>query len=186
MLTVYRRGLAASRADEQEQGAEERQLQEALRSSRLDQADVSTASEAEEETASEIEIEKGKLARQPIEKPQLKRKAEHHLTNPREKAGRRLEPPALSTSSMRYSGGAIRITRTPGRQQAGNCVNLEDIIDKRSLVSACVFSFYIGDQELFRHLPLSRSTNSVPVSDRDPSTYEPELMDNPDLHRPRC
>jgi hypothetical protein len=44
-----------------------------------------------------------------------------------------------------------------------NCVNLQDVIHKQHLVSACVFSFFIGDEELFDHLPLSHSSVNVPV-----------------------
>lgn len=65
---------------------------------------------------------------------------------------------------MTYAGGAIRITRTPGRQLAKNCVNLADVIDKDNLTSACIFSFFIADEELLPHLPVSRSYNKVPVS----------------------
>lgn len=66
--------------------------------------------------------------------------------------------------SMAFPNGALRITRTPGRRNAKNCVNLTDVIDKEQLVSACVFSFFIADEELFQHLPLSRSSHTVPVS----------------------
>ncbi|KAI0019105.1 tyrosyl-DNA phosphodiesterase-domain-containing protein [Xylariomycetidae sp. FL0641] len=69
-----------------------------------------------------------------------------------------------------YPGGALRITRTPGRRDTKNCVNLEDVIQKRRLVSACIFSFFIADDELFRHLPLSHSSDEVPIYvGRDPN-----------------
>jgi hypothetical protein len=45
-----------------------------------------------------------------------------------------------------------------------NCVNLEDVIHKEHLVSACIFSFFVADDELFEHLPLSHSSDAVPVS----------------------
>lgn len=64
---------------------------------------------------------------------------------------------------MIFPNGAIRITRTPGRSRAKNCINLTDVIHKDSLVSACIFSFFIANEELFKHLPLSRSSNAVPV-----------------------
>jgi hypothetical protein len=38
------------------------------------------------------------------------------------------------------------------------------VIHKEHLISACVFSFFIGDGELYNHLPLSHSSNAVPVS----------------------
>ena len=45
-----------------------------------------------------------------------------------------------------------------------NCINLEDVIHKHHLVSACVFSFFIGQEELFDHLPLTNLSDDVPVS----------------------
>jgi hypothetical protein len=67
---------------------------------------------------------------------------------------------------MKYPNGALRITRTPGRKldQSKNCVNLDDVIHKEHLISACVFSFFIGGDELYKHLPLSHSSDAVPVS----------------------
>lgn len=61
---------------------------------------------------------------------------------------------------MKYPNGALRITRTPGRQGLRNCVNLEDLVATKELTSACVYSFFIGQEELFRHLPLP---SSVPI-----------------------
>lgn len=58
----------------------------------------------------------------------------------------------------------MRITRTPGRQDTKNCVNLYDVIHKENPLSACIFSFFIGGDELFRHLPLSHASNAVPAS----------------------
>lgn len=69
-----------------------------------------------------------------------------------------------SSIQMAFPSGALRITRTPGRSRTKNCINLTDIIHKDSLVSACVFAFFIANEELFGHLPLSRTSNSVPVS----------------------
>lgn len=64
---------------------------------------------------------------------------------------------------MAFPDGALRITRTPGRPRAKNCINLADLIQKDSLVSACVFSFFIANEELFEHLPLSPTSDAVPV-----------------------
>ncbi|KAK8081188.1 hypothetical protein PG997_009006 [Apiospora hydei] len=65
---------------------------------------------------------------------------------------------------MTYPNGGLRITRTPGRRRTKNCVGLGDIIDKDHLVSACIFAFYIADEELFQHLPISRrSADPVPI-----------------------
>lgn len=74
---------------------------------------------------------------------------------------------ALASTSgvkMAYPNGGIRITRTPGRRQAKNCINLDDLINKRDLTSACIYSFFIADEEILPYFPLSRSSNSPPVS----------------------
>lgn len=68
-----------------------------------------------------------------------------------------------SNPSMAFRNGALRITRTPGRRSAKNCVNLGDIIHKENLVSACIYAFYVSRDELYRHLPISRTSNRVPV-----------------------
>lgn len=59
---------------------------------------------------------------------------------------------------------ALRITRIPGRNNQKDCTNLGDLIHKDHLVSACLYAFYIATTELFRHLPLSYSSDDVPVS----------------------
>lgn len=64
---------------------------------------------------------------------------------------------------MKYPNGGLRITRTPGRRYAKNCVNLDDVIHEEHLESALAFSFFIGDEELFDHLPFSKSDGGVPV-----------------------
>ncbi|KAK8033925.1 tyrosyl-DNA phosphodiesterase-domain-containing protein [Apiospora marii] len=75
--------------------------------------------------------------------------------------GQQPRPPALA---MAYPNGGLRITRTPGRRTAKNCVSLGDLIDKYHLVSACIFAFYIADEELFPHLPTPGGTKeAVPV-----------------------
>lgn len=70
---------------------------------------------------------------------------------------------AKPSTRIAFPNGALRITRTPGRLRSKNCINLTDVIHKDSLVSACVFSFFIANEELFEHLPLSRTSNAVPV-----------------------
>ena len=70
---------------------------------------------------------------------------------------------------MQYPNGALRITRTPGRGSGSsirNTITLEDLINKKTLVSACIFSYFIGQHELFQHLPLSKTSNAVPVGSR--------------------
>lgn len=80
---------------------------------------------------------------------------------------RTLASASSSTSSskaeMLFKDGAIRITRTPGRRNASNTVSLPDLIKQDHLVSACIFSFFIAQHELFSHLPLTKSSRSVPV-----------------------
>lgn len=75
-----------------------------------------------------------------------------------------LAQPTSAKPSIKYQNGALRITRTPGRQNAKNCVNLKDVIQGQHLVSACIFSFFITESELFQHLPLSHSPDAVPAS----------------------
>jgi hypothetical protein len=54
--------------------------------------------------------------------------------------------------SMKYEGGALRLTRTPGRQRANtpNTVSLEDLIHPNNLRSAFVYSFFIENDLLFQ------------------------------------
>lgn len=85
-----------------------------------------------------------------------KRKAEDELPKEAIKV-------AKHAGAMTYPNGGIRITRTPGRKDSANCVNLTDIIHKKELVSACIFSFFIANEELFQYLPLSHLSNEVPV-----------------------
>lgn len=72
---------------------------------------------------------------------------------------------ARPITRMAFPNGGLRITRTPGRSKsrAKNCISLTDVIHKDSLLSACIFSFFIANEELFGHLPLSRTSKSVPV-----------------------
>ena len=70
----------------------------------------------------------------------------------------------ISEAKITYPHGALRITRTPGRVDAKNCVNLKDVIQGNSLVSACAFSFFIGEEEFYRHFPFTHSSDKVPVS----------------------
>ncbi|KAH7346799.1 tyrosyl-DNA phosphodiesterase-domain-containing protein [Rhexocercosporidium sp. MPI-PUGE-AT-0058] len=74
-----------------------------------------------------------------------------------------LTSPSTAEAIITYPNGALRITRTPGRQSIKNCVNLKDVIQGKSLVSACAFSFFIGEEEFYDHFPLSHSSNAVPI-----------------------
>ncbi|KAI0394451.1 hypothetical protein F5Y17DRAFT_252916 [Xylariaceae sp. FL0594] len=65
---------------------------------------------------------------------------------------------------MDLPNGALRITRTAGRKDAKNCVNLKDIIHKEQLVSACIFSFFTKEDEFYQHLPLSKTSEGIPVN----------------------
>ncbi|KAK8129063.1 ubiquitin interaction domain-containing protein [Apiospora sp. TS-2023a] len=93
----------------------------------------------------------------------VKRQMEESLPpNPSKVA--RGHPSAPGTLAMSYPDGGLRITRTPGRREAKNCVGLGDLIDKDHLVSACTFAFYIADEELFPHLPISTGTkDAIPI-----------------------
>lgn len=129
-------------SDQEELGGEHL-LQEGIRLSLMEQEtpDSSTKSRA----AAKRDADK-QLARDVVKRPRA--------------------TPTTSTvpnSRMAFPNGALRITRTPGRMRAKNCINLTDVIHKDSLVSACVFSFFIANEELFEHLPLSRTSNAVPV-----------------------
>ncbi|KAJ7586114.1 tyrosyl-DNA phosphodiesterase-domain-containing protein [Mycena floridula] len=58
--------------------------------------------------------------------------------------------------NLKFKHGTLRITRTPGREDHHNTVSLADLIDSSRLVSAFVFSFFIGQHELFDHFPFKR------------------------------
>ncbi|TVY67547.1 Tyrosyl-DNA phosphodiesterase [Lachnellula suecica] len=60
---------------------------------------------------------------------------------------------------------------------AKNCVRLEDVIHKEHLLSACVFSFFIAQEELFDHLPFSLSSNKVPIYIGRDINYDSMLED---------
>lgn len=104
-------------------------------------------------------------------RPRVKRDALDHLDRRASKRQRaeigpssRSSPSSPSKVIMAFPNGAIRITRTPGRKNQRNCINLGDLIHKDHLVSACIYAFFISRNDLFRHLPLSDKSNDVPVS----------------------
>lgn len=149
-VTSGRQALAASEDDQAELLEEERQIQEAIRLSMTEQNSVSPPARAN--------------------RTGLKRKADEGFT---EEGAKRPRSSAVRTDSvgsyqpgvnLAYPNGALRITRTPGRRNVRNCVNLPDLIHKDHLISACIFSFFIADEELFQHLPLSCSSHAVPAS----------------------
>ena len=53
-------------------------------------------------------------------------------------------------------------------------------------MSACVFSFFIGDMELYDHLPLSHTSTAVPVSVSCVSPVNSADVNIIDLHWARC
>ncbi|KAJ6577601.1 tyrosyl-DNA phosphodiesterase-domain-containing protein [Mycena capillaripes] len=63
---------------------------------------------------------------------------------------------------MKYEGGALRITRTPGRHHTPNTVSLEDLIHSDDLSSAFVHSFFIENDLLFQYFPFLTSANPRP------------------------
>ncbi|TVY17826.1 Tyrosyl-DNA phosphodiesterase 1 [Lachnellula arida] len=147
------RALAVSRSEQADQHDEEdRELQKAIR-----------LSKSEHGTASPTPFEDQLRERT----AKMKRKAEEELPHSvkRSHSGwNAVNVPSYSSSgptflakstrapsklSIIYPNGALRITRTPGRGNTKNCVNLTDVIHAKHLISACIFSFYIGDNELF-------------------------------------
>lgn len=73
------------------------------------------------------------------------------------------EDAKVEKGPMTYPNGALRITRTLGREHCKNCVDLKDVIQKEELVSACCHAFVIGGMELYQHLPFSATNDDVPV-----------------------
>ncbi|KAI3325346.1 phospholipase D/nuclease [Xylariaceae sp. AK1471] len=94
----------------------------------------------------------------------MKRKANNEFEETKGTTRARYKESTSSPMPLAYPNGALRITRTPGRKRAKNCVNLADIIHKDRLVSACIYSFFIAEEELYPHLPLSHTSNKIPVS----------------------
>lgn len=132
---------------------EERQLQEGIRLSMMGQEsspDASPSSASQSKSKREANDE---MDRRTTKRARISTKS--------------TSQPLSRTSSnitMAFPNGALRITRTPGRQNQKNCINLGDLIHKEHLVSACIYAFFIARDELFRHLPLSQSSDDVPVS----------------------
>lgn len=168
---------------------EERELQEAIRLSLTGQesspeapkkgrkkqranqaAEMSQDSEEERELQEAIRL--SMKGQEPSPEPSTKggsskkkRDAARELSPPPLKRSRVAKPNSVESSvpTITFPHGALRITRTPGRKTQKNCINLGDLIHKNHLVSACVYAFFIARNELFRHLPLSDSSNDVPV-----------------------
>ncbi|KAJ7753929.1 tyrosyl-DNA phosphodiesterase-domain-containing protein [Mycena maculata] len=59
---------------------------------------------------------------------------------------------------MKYKGGALRLTRTPGRNRV-NTVSLEDLIHPTELTSAFVFAYCIENDFLFKYFPFKTCQN---------------------------
>jgi hypothetical protein len=154
---------------------EERQLEEAIRLSMGGKEAASDSSvpdliEEERQLQEAIQLSKGQLGeskaisgrevldRQIERSERMKRKAEEELVSDR------FTKNGSSKVTIKYPNGGLRITRTPGRKKSKNCVNLSDVIHKHDLVSACIFSFFIAEEELFPYLPLSHTSDAVPVS----------------------
>lgn len=140
--------MAASGADQAELLEEERQIQEAIRLSMMDHEQSPPPTRESSTTIKRMADEE--IIRDDVKRPRASGAD----------AAKSIQPGI----SMAFPHGALRITRTPGRRNAKNCINLNDVIHKEHLLSACVFSFFISDEELFPHLPLSDSSHAVPVS----------------------
>ncbi|RWA14048.1 hypothetical protein EKO27_g1065 [Xylaria grammica] len=108
----------------------------------------------------------------------LKRKADSDLNELQARKTRvRTRKSSALRVPMAYANGAIRITRTPGRKYAKNCVNLQDVIHKDQLESACIYSFFIAEEELYEYLPFSHSSGGVPIYiGRDPNFDVPTVQ----------
>ena len=160
-LYDLRRAIKVSRKEQADMLEEERQLQEAIRLSKLPSGEDEVTSISYSPLTSASAIASSSSMFSPStgdQKERLKkRKAEEALPKDKIKA-------AKHASTMAFPNGGIRITRTPGRKNSPNCVNLADIIHKDNLVSACIFSFFIANEELFPFLPLSHSSSGVQVS----------------------
>jgi len=138
---------------------EERQLQEAIRLSKLPyEEDIAGSTTHHDGQASTVASKPSfpTHSGDRNERPK-KRKAEEEIAKEVTKA-------AKHAVAMAYPNGGIRITRTPGRKNSANCINLADIVHREDLLSACIFSFFIANEELFEHLPLSHHSNTIPVS----------------------
>jgi len=153
----FRRALAASRREQADLLEEDRQLEEAIRLSKLPHGQDETSSTsftAPVDATAGISSFPDQLG--DANEKLKKRKAEDELPKETIKA-------AKHVITIAYPNGGIRITRTPGRNNSANCINLVDIVHKDHLVSACIFSFFIANEELFQYLPLSHLSNAVPV-----------------------
>ncbi|KAJ2971650.1 hypothetical protein NUW58_g9357 [Xylaria curta] len=107
----------------------------------------------------------------------LKRRADSLLDEIRKTSRPRTRESSTALPvSMAYANGAIRITRTPGRKHMKNCINLGDIIHKDHLESACIYSFFIAEEELYEHLPFSHESGGIPIYiGRDPNFDAPAV-----------
>ncbi|TVY86325.1 Tyrosyl-DNA phosphodiesterase, partial [Lachnellula willkommii] len=179
------RALAVSHSEQADQLDEGRELQKAIR---LSKSEHGTASPTPFED--QLRERTAKMTRKAEEELPHSVKRSHSGWNavnvpsysssgPTFLAKSTPSPPSGASSklSITYPNGALRITRTPGRGNTKNCVNLTDVIHARHLISACIFSFYIGDNELYEHLPLSHSSNAVPIyigrdANQDPMVKE--------------
>lgn len=152
-----RRALTASRTDRADPLEEERQIQEAICLSVLGKETNSHQPRSDTADSSKKRGREEEPERNDNKRARPKR-------SPRLASGSACTGSRPSDLALSFPNGALRITRTPGRQKDKNCVNLGDVIHKKHLISACIFSFFIAKDELFRYLPLSGSHNDVPVS----------------------
>jgi hypothetical protein len=66
---------------------------------------------------------------------------------------------------MQFPDGALRLTRTSERNKDDpSFISLSDIIDRDSLVSGCIYAFFIAEDEFLPFLPLGHGARKVPVS----------------------
>lgn len=60
----------------------------------------------------------------------------------------------LETGTMRFEGGALRLTRTPGRQSNPNTVDFGEIFEREYLDRGFVSFSFTEEDAFFRLLPL--------------------------------
>ncbi|TVY42889.1 Tyrosyl-DNA phosphodiesterase [Lachnellula occidentalis] len=185
MAKDLERALTASRSGQADQAEEDREFQEAIRLSKMENG--ATSHTPFEDQLRERTARMKRKAQEEV-RHSVKRShsgwtavntSSYSSSDPTSLAKSTLSPPSAAPSKLTitYPNGALRITRTPGRGNTKNCVNLTDLIHAKHLISACIFSYFIGDNELYEHLPLSKSSNAVPIyigrdANQDPMVKE--------------
>ncbi|KAJ7116107.1 tyrosyl-DNA phosphodiesterase-domain-containing protein [Mycena crocata] len=101
-----------------------------------------------------------------FERRRKKLKDEIHNRDPAEKMRKMLQDKERRARNdvkqpLKYKGGALRLTRTPGRG-AKNTVSLDNLIHPNELCAAFVFSFFIENDLLFPYFPFEKGVGTRP------------------------